>query len=60
MITLLTEAASVRIATPIEQKPSDLRGHARGLPRYEQRVSFPFKHVHREIHHGNVFKWRLP
>ena len=41
MIALLTEAASVRVATPIEQKPSDLRGHSRGLPRYEQRVSFP-------------------
>ena len=41
MIALLTEAASVRIATPITQQPSDLRGHSRGLPRYEQRVSFP-------------------
>lgn len=41
MIALLTEAASVRIATPITQKASDLRGHSRGLPRYERRVSFP-------------------
>ncbi len=41
MIALLTEAASVRIATPITQKPEDLRGHSRGLPRYEQRISFP-------------------
>jgi hypothetical protein len=41
MIGLLTEAASVRIATPIQQEASALRGHARGLPKYEQRVSFP-------------------
>lgn len=41
MIALLTEAASVRVATPITQKPEDLKGHSRGLPRYEQRVSFP-------------------
>ena len=41
MIGLLTEAASVRIATPIEQQASALRGHSRGLPKYEQRVSFP-------------------
>ncbi|MFN8571688.1 MAG: M14 family metallopeptidase [Gemmatimonadaceae bacterium] len=41
MIALLTEAASVRVATPIEQEPSSLKGHSRGLPRYEQRVSFP-------------------
>ncbi|MEP7346183.1 MAG: M14 family metallopeptidase, partial [Gemmatimonadaceae bacterium] len=41
MIALLTEAASVRVATPINQDPSELKGHSRGLPRYEQRVSFP-------------------
>jgi hypothetical protein len=41
MVGLLTEAASVRIATPITQRREDLRGHARGLPRYEQRVNFP-------------------
>jgi hypothetical protein len=41
IIALLTEAASVRIATPITQEPKDLTGHSRGLPRYEQRVSFP-------------------
>lgn len=41
MIALLTEAASVRVATPINQSPADLKGHSRGLPRYEQRVSFP-------------------
>ena len=41
MIGLLSEAASVKIATPIVIKPSELQGHARGLPRYEQRVNFP-------------------
>ncbi|MGQ0643395.1 MAG: M14 family metallopeptidase, partial [Gemmatimonadaceae bacterium] len=41
MIGLLTEAASVRIATPIQQEASALSGHSRGLPKYEQRVSFP-------------------
>ena len=41
MIGVITEAASVRIATPIEQDTSRLRGHARGLPKYERRVNFP-------------------
>jgi len=41
MVALLTEAASVRVATPIVQAPEQLTGHARGLPRYEQRTSFP-------------------
>ncbi len=41
MIGLLTEAASVRIATPIRQEATALRGHSRGLPTYERRVSFP-------------------
>ncbi len=41
MIGLLTEAASIRVATPIQQQASALRGHSRGLPKYEQRVSFP-------------------
>ncbi len=41
MIGLLTEAASVRVATPIQQQASALRGHARGLSKYEQRISFP-------------------
>ena len=41
MIGLLTEAASVKIATPITLKLSDLQGHDRGLPRYERRVNFP-------------------
>ena len=41
MVGLLTEAASVRIATPITQKLEDLKGHPRGLPRYERKVNFP-------------------
>jgi hypothetical protein len=41
MVGLLSEAASVRIATPITQQASDLKGHPRGLPRYERRVNFP-------------------
>jgi hypothetical protein len=41
MIGLLTEAASARIATPITVAPKDLRGHERGLPKYERRVNFP-------------------
>ena len=41
IIGVITEAASVRIATPIEQDTSRMRGHARGLPKYERRVNFP-------------------
>lgn len=41
IVGILTEAASVRIATPVEQDSGDLRGHARGLARYEQRMNFP-------------------
>ena len=41
MIGLLTEAASVKIATPITIQPGELSGHDRGLPRYERRVNFP-------------------
>ncbi|HEX4935710.1 MAG TPA: M14 family metallopeptidase [Gemmatimonadaceae bacterium] len=41
MVALLTEAASVRVASPIVQAPAELTGHARGLPRYEARTSFP-------------------
>ena len=41
MVGVITEAASVRIATPIVQDTSKLRGHARGLPKYERRVNFP-------------------
>ena len=41
MVGVLTEAASVRIATPIVQDSADLRGHPRGLPVYTRRVNFP-------------------
>jgi hypothetical protein len=41
MVGILTEAASVRIATPITQDTAKLRGHSRGLPRYERRMNFP-------------------
>ena len=41
MIGLLSEAASVKIATPITIRPDQLAGHDRGLPRYERRVNFP-------------------
>ena len=41
MVGLLSEAASARIATPITLAAGDLRGHERGLPRYERRVNFP-------------------
>ena len=41
MVGVLTEAASVRIATPIVQDTSKLTGHSRGLPRYERRMNFP-------------------
>ncbi len=41
MIGLLTEAASVKLATPIVQTDSELTGHERGLPTYERSVNFP-------------------
>jgi len=41
MVGVITEAASVRIATPITQDTSQLRGHARGLPKYERRRRRP-------------------
>jgi hypothetical protein len=41
IVGLLTEAASVRVATPITQDSSKLTGHPRGLPRYERRINFP-------------------
>jgi hypothetical protein len=41
MVGLLSEAASVRIATPITQSLADLKGHPRGLPKYERRVNYP-------------------
>ncbi len=41
MIGILTEAASVNIASPIFQRKSSLRGHRRGLSQYAQQTNFP-------------------
>ncbi|RJP22779.1 MAG: peptidase M14 [Candidatus Omnitrophota bacterium] len=40
MVGLLTEAASPRIASPIFQRKSELKGHTRGLPSYAPQVNF--------------------
>ena len=40
-VTLLTEVASVRVATPITVQPSELQGSPRGLPEYRARTTFP-------------------
>ena len=41
MIGILTEAASVNIASPVFQPKSSLRGHRRGLSEYAQQTNFP-------------------
>ena len=41
MIGILTEAASVNIASPVFQPKSNLRGHRRGLSEYAQQTNFP-------------------
>ncbi len=41
MVGLLTEAASVNIASPVFQRKSELRGGARGMPDYTLRTNFP-------------------
>ena len=41
MIGILTEAASVNVASPIFQPKSSLRGHRRGLSAYAQQTNFP-------------------
>ena len=41
MIGILTEAASVNIASPIFQRKSSLWGHRRGLSEYAQQTNFP-------------------
>jgi len=41
MVGLLTEAASVNIASPIFQRKSELKGGARGMPDYSLRTNFP-------------------
>ncbi len=38
---LLTEVASVRIASPIRIEPGELRGGYKGLPEYNRRSNFP-------------------
>jgi hypothetical protein len=38
---LITEAASVRIASPVLLNPTNLRGEARGLPAYSAQMNFP-------------------
>ncbi len=38
---LLTEVASVRLATPIYIEPGELRGGRKGLPEYKRRANFP-------------------
>jgi len=40
-VCLLTEVASVRVATPITVAPSDLRGGQKGLPEYRPQINFP-------------------
>ena len=41
MIGILTEAASVNIASPVFQPRLSLRGHRRGLSHYAQQTNFP-------------------
>ncbi|MCZ6726112.1 MAG: M14 family metallopeptidase, partial [Acidobacteria bacterium] len=38
---LLTEVASVRVATPIYIDPSELQGGSKGFPEYKRRANFP-------------------
>ena len=40
MVSVLTEAASVDVASPIVQKPSELTGNNPGLPQYALRANF--------------------
>ena len=41
IVGLLTEVASVRIATPTYIEPGELRGGRKGLPEYVRRANFP-------------------
>ena len=41
MVAILTEAASVRLASPIFFNPNDLKGATRGFPNHEPTVNFP-------------------
>ena len=40
-VCLLTEVASVRVATPIDVSPRDLRAGERGLTEYRRQINFP-------------------
>jgi hypothetical protein len=40
-VCLLTEAASAKLASPIEIAPKDLRAASRGLPVYAPQINFP-------------------
>ena len=40
-VCLLTEVASVRVASPVHVLPSELQGTPRGLPEYQPQVNFP-------------------
>lgn len=40
-VTLLTEAASVRVASPITVAANELEGSPRGLPEYRPQINFP-------------------
>jgi Zinc carboxypeptidase len=40
-VCLLTEVASVRVATPITVDPNELTGTPRGLPEYRTQMNFP-------------------
>lgn len=40
-VCLLTEVASVRVASPIHVSPAELQGAPRGLPEYRPQVNFP-------------------
>ncbi|HLJ90129.1 MAG TPA: M14 family metallopeptidase [Candidatus Angelobacter sp.] len=41
MYGVLTEAASARIASPLQISPGELRGGVKGLIQYEQQINFP-------------------
>jgi len=41
IICLLSEAASVNIASPIFIRPSELRGGGRGFEKYQKQINFP-------------------
>lgn len=40
-VCVLTEVASVRVATPIRVAPEELQGTPRGLPEYRAQINFP-------------------